>query len=219
MNSPSLRVATTNRFERRRERTRRDLLAAAVRVLAKKGLHDTKVADIAAAADIGVGTFYLHFPTKDALFDAVVEDTVVRLKGVPDRVRSRGRVQRRHPAGPGPVCRRHRGDHPGRRRQPGLRSSAAGHCGAGRGRHGDAGAVVVDRAGITVDGHVGSNDDRTRASRPRRARARRRRAQRRTFPWLTPPFAPPRSRTSRGKACPPASTSTTPGVTRPPAWS
>ena len=64
-----------NRFERRRERTRRDLLASATRVLAKKGLHDTKVADIAAAADIGVGTFYLHFPTKDALFDAVVEET------------------------------------------------------------------------------------------------------------------------------------------------
>jgi len=88
MNSPSLRVATTNRFERRRERTRRDLLAAAVRVLAKKGLHDTKVADIAAAADIGVGTFYLHFPTKDALFDAVVEDTVVRLKATIDEARA-----------------------------------------------------------------------------------------------------------------------------------
>ena len=71
MNRASLRVAPTNRFERRRERTRRDLLTAAIRVLAKKGLHDTKVADIAAAADIGVGTFYLHFPTKDALFDAV----------------------------------------------------------------------------------------------------------------------------------------------------
>jgi len=88
MNRPSLRVATTNRFERRRERTRRDLLAAAVRVLAKKGLHDTKVADIAAAADIGVGTFYLHFPTKDALFDAVVEDTVVRLKATIDEARA-----------------------------------------------------------------------------------------------------------------------------------
>ena len=88
MNTPSLRVATTTRVERRRERTRRDLLAAAVRVLAKKGLHDTKVADIAAAADIGVGTFYLHFPTKDALFDAVVEDTVVRLKATIDEARA-----------------------------------------------------------------------------------------------------------------------------------
>ena len=88
MNKASLRVALTNRVERRRERTRRDLLAAAVRVLARKGLHDTKVADIAAAADIGVGTFYLHFPTKDALFDAVVEETVARLKATIDAARA-----------------------------------------------------------------------------------------------------------------------------------
>src|SRR5881398_1045304 len=87
MNKASLRVAPANRVERRRERTRRDLLAAAVRVLARKGLHDTKVADIAAAADIGVGTFYLHFPTKDALFDAVVEETVARLKATIDEAR------------------------------------------------------------------------------------------------------------------------------------
>jgi len=77
-----------NRFERRRERTRQELLAAAVRVLARKGLHHTKVTDIAAAADIGVGTFYLHFPTKDALFDAVVDETMQRLKQVVDAARA-----------------------------------------------------------------------------------------------------------------------------------
>src|SRR5213593_3075918 len=87
MNRASLRVAPMNRFERRRERTRRDLLASATRVLAKKGLHDTKVADIAAAADVGVGTFYLHFPTKEALFDSVVEETVGRLKATIDAAR------------------------------------------------------------------------------------------------------------------------------------
>jgi AcrR family transcriptional regulator len=81
--------ATGSRFERRRERTRRDLLAAATRVLADKGLHGTTIADIAAAADVGVGTFYLHFPTKDALFDAVVEDTIARLKAAVDAERMR----------------------------------------------------------------------------------------------------------------------------------
>jgi AcrR family transcriptional regulator len=89
MKHPSaLAVVPTNRFERRRSRTRQDLLAAAVRVLAEKGLHDTKVADIAAVADIGVGTFYLHFPTKEALFDAVVEDAVRRLKAAIDAARA-----------------------------------------------------------------------------------------------------------------------------------
>jgi AcrR family transcriptional regulator len=76
-----------NRFERRRERTRQELLAAAALVLAEKGLHETKVTDIAAAADVGVGTFYLHFATKEALFDALVEETVRRLKATIDRAR------------------------------------------------------------------------------------------------------------------------------------
>ena len=79
--------APANRFERRRERTRQELLAAAERVLADKGLHETKISDIAAAADVGVGTFYLHFPTKDALFDAVVDDTMRRFKAAIDDAR------------------------------------------------------------------------------------------------------------------------------------
>ena len=80
-------LATSNRFERRRERTRQELLTAAERVLADKGLHETKISDIAAAADVGVGTFYLHFPTKEALFDAVVEDTMRRFKAAIDEAR------------------------------------------------------------------------------------------------------------------------------------
>ena len=81
----SLKVAArSSRFERRKQRTRRDLLGAAVQVLSDKGFHDTKIADIAGAADVGVGTFYLHFETKDALFDALVDDTVQRLKTAVD---------------------------------------------------------------------------------------------------------------------------------------
>ena len=76
------------RFDRRRERTRTGLRVAAAQVLAEKGFHHTTVADIAAAADVGVGTFYLHFPTKDALFDSVVEETVARLKATVDAARA-----------------------------------------------------------------------------------------------------------------------------------
>ena len=89
MKTSSVTALATNRFERRRERTRRELLAAAARVLAEKGLHRTKISDIAAAADVGVGTFYLHFPDKEALFDAVVEETVGRLKKAVDAARVR----------------------------------------------------------------------------------------------------------------------------------
>src|SRR5215831_6274121 len=80
MNSGSPNVFD-NRFERRKARTRDDLIAAATRVLAEKGLHGTKI------ADIGVGTFYLHFVTKDALYDALVEDAATRLKATVDEAR------------------------------------------------------------------------------------------------------------------------------------
>lgn len=80
-------AGAANRFARRRERTRQELLRAAARVLAERGFHETKIADIAAAADVGVGTFYLHFDTKDALFDALVDETVRRLKATVDDAR------------------------------------------------------------------------------------------------------------------------------------
>jgi len=76
------------RFDRRRRTTRRELRSAATRVLAQKGFHQTTVANIAAAAGVGVGTFYLHFPTKDALFDSVVEETVEHLKATIDAARA-----------------------------------------------------------------------------------------------------------------------------------
>ena len=88
MKPSSTSALAANRFERRRERTRREILAAAARVLAEKGLHRTKISDITAAADVGVGTFYLHFPDKETLFDAVVDDTVVRLKATVDAARA-----------------------------------------------------------------------------------------------------------------------------------
>ena len=95
MSTTSTAATTTlNRFARRRERTRTELLAAATRVLAEKGLDQTKVSDIAAAADVGVGTFYLHFADKEALFDAVVDDTVRRLKATVDDARARAREPR-----------------------------------------------------------------------------------------------------------------------------
>src|SRR5207244_13275303 len=70
-------------------RTRSELVTAATRVLARKGFHETKVTDIAAAADVGVGTFYLHFRDKEALFHAVVAETAARLKATVDAARER----------------------------------------------------------------------------------------------------------------------------------
>ena len=62
-----------NRFERRKEKTRYELLEAAERVISRKGYHDTRIADIAEEADVGLGTFYLHFKTKDQIFIELIE--------------------------------------------------------------------------------------------------------------------------------------------------
>lgn len=87
MNKASAIATPANRFERRKQRTRGDLMAAATQVLAKKGLAAT-IADIARAADVGVGTVYLHFDTKEALYDALVEDAVGRLQAVDTAARA-----------------------------------------------------------------------------------------------------------------------------------
>ncbi len=82
------RLKGADRFERQRAQTARDLLEAAQRVLAAKGYHGAKIVDIARAAGVGVGTFYLYFPTKEAIFLELVEDAVRRLKSQLDAVQA-----------------------------------------------------------------------------------------------------------------------------------
>ena len=52
------------------------LLRAARVVFAKKGLSAAKISEIAAAAGYSYGLVYHYFPQKEALFAAVVEETV-----------------------------------------------------------------------------------------------------------------------------------------------
>jgi AcrR family transcriptional regulator len=82
------REQVADRAQRRRAQTARQLLEAARAVLAAKGYHGTKIVDIARAAQVGVGTFYLYYPTKEALFLELVEDAVAQLKIQLDHVRA-----------------------------------------------------------------------------------------------------------------------------------
>jgi len=50
-----------------------ELLEAAERVIARKGYHNTRIADIASEADVGLGTFYLHFKTKNEIFIELID--------------------------------------------------------------------------------------------------------------------------------------------------
>lgn len=66
--------ARQHRGAKRRAKTRADLLAAARHVFAKKGFHDASILDITEAADVGVGTFYLHFRDKDEIFNTLIDE-------------------------------------------------------------------------------------------------------------------------------------------------
>ncbi|WP_183407905.1 TetR/AcrR family transcriptional regulator [Nocardioides marmoriginsengisoli] len=60
-------------------RTRGALLRAGRKVLEQKGLHKTRIADVAAEAGVAVGSFYVHFDNKEDLFRQLliaVEDEV-----------------------------------------------------------------------------------------------------------------------------------------------
>ncbi len=61
------RVPPSALRDRKRERTRRALLEAAVELFENRGYEETTVADIAATADVGTRTFFNYFASKEEL--------------------------------------------------------------------------------------------------------------------------------------------------------
>jgi AcrR family transcriptional regulator len=66
------------RADARRNRER--ILKAARAVFAEQGLH-SQIDDVAKRAKVGVGTVYRHFPTKEALLDALVRERFEEIAG------------------------------------------------------------------------------------------------------------------------------------------
>lgn len=60
------------------ERNRRHLLETAQEVFATEGL-GVPIDEVARRAGLGVGTLYRHFPTKEALFEAILVDRMDRV--------------------------------------------------------------------------------------------------------------------------------------------
>lgn len=67
------------RSERRRRRNRDALIQAAYTVVSRKGIDATTVQDITEEADVGLGTAYNYFPSKDDLILAAIEQGMDRL--------------------------------------------------------------------------------------------------------------------------------------------
>jgi AcrR family transcriptional regulator len=64
-----------NRLERRKKRTRAALIKAAQAFMAA-GKVNVPVLEITQAADVGMGSFYNHFESKEQLFDAAVAEVL-----------------------------------------------------------------------------------------------------------------------------------------------
>jgi AcrR family transcriptional regulator len=104
-------VDPVNRLERRKQRTRSALIQAAQGLVAA-GKLNVPILEITQAADVGMGSFYNHFSTKEELFEAAILDVIDQHGGMLDELtapmddpaetfasafRMTGRFFRRHP--------------------------------------------------------------------------------------------------------------------------
>src|SRR6516162_4859910 len=68
-------LESPNRLERRKQRTRAALIKAAQQLIAE-GKVNVPVLEITQVADVGMGSFYNHFDSKEQLFEAAVADVL-----------------------------------------------------------------------------------------------------------------------------------------------
>ena len=74
-----------NRLDRRKARTRQALIDAAVRLIAEGRGARASIQEITEAADVGFGSFYNHFESKDQLFQTASGEVLERWGQMIDR--------------------------------------------------------------------------------------------------------------------------------------
>ena len=75
----------TSRLDRRKARTRQALIDAAVRLIAEGRGDRASIQEITEAADIGFGSFYNHFDSKEQLFQTASQEVLERWGQMIDR--------------------------------------------------------------------------------------------------------------------------------------
>ena len=89
MKSPPARLPPDRR-QRRSLETRERLFRSALDLFAKQGFADTTVEDITNAADVGKGTFFNYFPSKDHILLAFADMQLAKLQSIIERLRASG---------------------------------------------------------------------------------------------------------------------------------
>ena len=81
-------TAGPTRLDRRKARTRQALIDAAVRLIAEGRGDRASIQEITEAADIGFGSFYNHFESKEQLFETASTEVLERWGRMIDRATS-----------------------------------------------------------------------------------------------------------------------------------
>lgn len=76
------------RGARRKRETRARLLDAALRLMAEKGMEGVAINEITEAADVGFGSFYNHFESKEAIYATLVDNVFEEFADMLDRLAS-----------------------------------------------------------------------------------------------------------------------------------
>ncbi|RKT14032.1 TetR family transcriptional regulator [Paraburkholderia sp. RAU2J] len=74
------------RGARRKRETRTRLLDAALRLMAEKGMEGVAINEITEAADVGFGSFYNHFESKEAIYATLVDNVFEDFGNMVDRL-------------------------------------------------------------------------------------------------------------------------------------
>src|ERR1700730_1130803 len=85
--SPSVSIPSPDRRQRRSSQTRERLFRAALDLFAQRGFADTTVEDITNAADVGKGTFFNYFPSKDHMLLAFAKMQLGNLQSIIENLR------------------------------------------------------------------------------------------------------------------------------------
>ncbi|MGD0609815.1 MAG: TetR/AcrR family transcriptional regulator [Streptosporangiaceae bacterium] len=83
--APAAGSPRVSRLDRRKARTRQALIDAAVRLIAEGRGDRASIAEITEEADIGFGSFYNHFDSKEQLFQTASEEVLERWGQMIDR--------------------------------------------------------------------------------------------------------------------------------------